>query len=82
MKTDKNKLSGVDEALVMLEDSEKDFVILEDEPQSSDAEQTLSYWKVILVDDDRQVHQATKLMFGDFKYANKPLKMISAYSGG
>jgi response regulator RpfG family c-di-GMP phosphodiesterase len=40
-----------------------------------------AYWKVIIVDDDRDVHEITKLALKDFRYVGEPLLFISAYSG-
>lgn len=81
MNKDKKNVSGVDDDLVILEDSEEDLLILEDESESRKMEKTDSCWKVLLVDDDLEVHQATKLILKYFKYLNKSLKLISAYSG-
>lgn len=38
-------------------------------------------WKVIVVDDEEQVHAVTRLALKNFKFADKPLEIISAYSG-
>lgn len=38
-------------------------------------------WKVIVVDDEEQVHAVTRLALKNFKFANKSLEIISAYSG-
>jgi signal transduction histidine kinase/DNA-binding response OmpR family regulator len=37
-------------------------------------------WKVILVDDDRDVHQATYFVFQNFRFENRGVTFISAYS--
>jgi len=37
-------------------------------------------WKVLIVDDDKEVHSVTKLALYDFKFQNKQLDLISAYS--
>ncbi len=37
-------------------------------------------WKVIVVDDEEQVHAVTRLALKNFKFADKPLEIISAYS--
>ena len=37
-------------------------------------------WKLIIVDDDLSVHQATKLALKNFKFETKPLVFLSAYS--
>ncbi|WP_038184594.1 DUF3369 domain-containing protein [Vibrio rhizosphaerae] len=48
---------------------------------SSANDQSLEPWKVLLVDDDAQMHQITKLALSNFVFQKRPLKLISAYSG-
>ncbi|MBW3697948.1 response regulator [Vibrio sp. T187] len=43
--------------------------------------QDLAPWKVLLIDDDEQMHQVTKLVLSNFKFQGKKLELISAYSG-
>ena len=38
-------------------------------------------WKVIVVDDEPEVHAVTKLALSDFEFQDKRLEFISAYSG-
>ncbi|WP_299412516.1 diguanylate cyclase [Acaryochloris sp. IP29b_bin.148] len=38
-------------------------------------------WKIIVVDDEEQVHAVTRLALKNFKFADKSLKILSAYSG-
>lgn len=38
-------------------------------------------WKVIVVDDEPEVHAVTKLALSDFTFQDKKLEFISAYSG-
>lgn len=38
-------------------------------------------WKVLLVDDDEQMHQVTKLALSGFAFEGRPLELISATSG-
>ena len=37
-------------------------------------------WKVLIVDDDTDVHEITRLALRGFEYLNEPLSIISAYS--
>lgn len=37
-------------------------------------------WKILIVDDDPDVHTATRLALGGFQFETLPLKFISAYS--
>lgn len=38
-------------------------------------------WKVLIVDDDTEVHKATKLAMKSFEFMGRPLSFYSAYSG-
>jgi len=38
-------------------------------------------WKVLIVDDDEEVHAVTKLVLSNFEWEEAPLHFISAYSG-
>ncbi len=38
-------------------------------------------WKIIVSDDDTHVHTVTDFVFQEFKFENKPLNLINAYSG-
>ena len=48
----------------------------EEEPQAS-----VGTWKVIIVDDEPEVHAVTKLALSDFTFQDKHLEFLSAYSG-
>ncbi len=37
-------------------------------------------WKLLIVDDDPEVHNITRLVLKDFSFEGKPLEFISAYS--
>ena len=38
-------------------------------------------WRVLVVDDDADMHHVTRLVLSDFKFQNRSLELISAYSG-
>lgn len=38
-------------------------------------------WKVLVVDDEPEVHNITRLALGDFSFENKGLEILSAFSG-
>lgn len=38
-------------------------------------------WRVLLVDDDEQMHQITQIALSGFEFQNRGLELISAYSG-
>lgn len=53
----------------------------EDNEQSKELEQASeSFWSILIVDDDPEVHAVTKLALHDFSFDNKKLKFFSAYS--
>jgi adenylate cyclase len=64
--------AGKDDALIFAEEAERRAPSATDQPDS---------WKVMLVDDEPEIHNITKLALEDFTYAQKPLTFISAYSG-
>ncbi len=37
-------------------------------------------WKLLIVDDDQEVHNVTRMVLADFRFAGKPLHFVSAYS--
>ncbi|MBM7556730.1 PP2C family protein-serine/threonine phosphatase [Halanaerobacter jeridensis] len=39
-----------------------------------------SPWKVLIVDDQEEVHQVTEMVLDDFEFQNRGIKFISAYS--
>ncbi|HUN99181.1 MAG TPA: DUF3369 domain-containing protein [Bradyrhizobium sp.] len=38
-------------------------------------------WKVLIVDDDEQIHAVTKMVLSDFRFRDRPLQFLSAHSG-
>jgi len=41
---------------------------------------TQGLWKVLIVDDEEEVHHVTKLVLSDFIFNNRKLEFLSAYS--
>jgi hypothetical protein len=37
-------------------------------------------WKIMIVDDDREVHAVTKVVLGDFMFDGRPVEFVNAYS--
>jgi signal transduction histidine kinase len=61
---------------------EDDEVIFAEENEEKEAEENeTEAWKVMLVDDDKNVHQVTELALRDFTFEGKPLQFIFALSG-
>ena len=61
---------------------DKDDLILfstEDEPEA-EVETYGRLWKVMVVDDDQLVHNTTKLVLSDFKFEDRRIQLLHAYS--
>jgi diguanylate cyclase (GGDEF)-like protein len=58
-----------------------DLLFLDDQETPSDLPKDEGRWKILVVDDERQVHEVTRLALKNFKFEDKPLEIISAYSG-
>ncbi|MEO0853941.1 MAG: response regulator receiver protein, partial [Cyanobacteria bacterium J06648_11] len=50
------------------------------EEATSSAANTPPSWKVLVVDDEEQVHAVTRLALKNFAFEERPLEIISAYS--
>ena len=59
----------------MLEDSE---LVIEDDCSEEGAS---SIWPILLVDDDPQVHQVIRVALSNFRFLERSLHILSAYSG-
>ena len=47
--------------------------------QNATAENTT--WKVLIVDDEEEIHVVTRLALHDFNFGGRHLEFVSAYSG-
>lgn len=57
-----------------------DFLFADDQFDDEDVA-TVGSWKVLIVDDEPEVHAVTKLALSDFTFQDRSLEFISAYSG-
>lgn len=62
-------LDADDENLIFIEEDERESKIIE------------SSWKVLIVDDEIEIHHITKLALKEFCFENKSINFVSAYSG-
>lgn len=53
--------------------------LLENSTESID--ETISPWRVAIVDDDPEVHKITQLTLASFTFEDRPIEFINAYSG-
>jgi len=59
-----------------------DMMAFADEDDISQvSSQSQESWKILIVDDEVEIHNITRLSLGDFTYDNKKLEFLSAYSG-
>jgi adenylate cyclase len=68
-----------DDFLFFTEDEEEEFIFADEDdftliPQNRDC------WKLLIVDDEAEIHEITKLALSDFVFEGKSLGFLSAYS--
>ncbi len=80
MTLNNNSVELEEDTIILLEEDE-DIVFIEDGINSSLEIINNESWKVMIVDDEHTVHQATQLVLQDFTFDDKPVNLISAYSG-
>jgi len=62
--------------------NEEEKIVFAEEKQTAETvADPDDYWKIMIVDDDRDVHEITKLALKDFRYVDEPLVFINAFSG-
>lgn len=64
----------------MLDDELLDIVDDSDDGLVSAKKSTLAPWRVLIVDDEKDVHSATLFALGDLVIAGRPLEFLHAYS--
>ncbi|MEX2460025.1 MAG: DUF3369 domain-containing protein [Paenibacillaceae bacterium] len=66
----------------MVSEQNDDFIIFADEELNPTDSNTYEKekWKVIIVDDEQEVHHLTRMVLSDFEFDGKQLDFISAYS--
>jgi len=57
-----------------------DFLFANESPEE-EVQALSGTWKVIIVDDEPEVHAVTKLALSDFSFQDKNIEFLSAYSG-
>ncbi len=76
--THNQPFDDADEIMFAAED-ETDVLAFADEVD--EAPNLLGQWKVMIVDDEEEIHTVTKLALDSFVFENKGLTFLSAYSG-
>lgn len=70
---------SADEMVFAVEDDQDDELAFVAENGKS--QKSVANWKIMLVDDEEEVHNITKLALADFSFEQKGITFISAYSG-
>jgi len=58
-----------------------EFIFADEVPVDKSQECSLAPWKLLIVDDEMEVHAVTKLALRDFVFQGRNIEFISAYSG-
>ena len=59
------------------DEASEEILFAEDDSKSLSTEQS---WKILIVDDDSEIHQVTQLALKNFTFEGKPLTLLNAYS--
>ncbi|AWL13456.1 hypothetical protein HMF8227_03008 [Saliniradius amylolyticus] len=57
-----------------------DTLVFADDDTESESGESLQPWPVLVVDDDPEVHDLTRIVLQDLQYEQRPLQLISAHS--
>lgn len=58
-----------------------DFLLDDEEQGDKQPPSTSSAWKVLVVDDEPEVHDVTELVLNSYNFGGRPLELLRAYSG-
>ncbi|MCC6142276.1 MAG: DUF3369 domain-containing protein [Candidatus Hydrogenedentes bacterium] len=62
-------------------DTDDDALCFAEEDSADGARHEAGAWKLMIVDDDPEVHHVTRLVLADFAFSGRRLEFVSAYSG-
>ncbi|KAB8044883.1 putative bifunctional diguanylate cyclase/phosphodiesterase [Janthinobacterium aquaticum] len=63
-------------------DDQDDLVFLDEAPATQPAGAARPVWRVMIIDDDEDVHSTTTFALGNLEMQNRPLQFVHAYSAG
>lgn len=63
------------------EDDSFDSLFAEEEESNTSDSGSQDFWKILLVDDEQDIHSAIRLALDNFSYEGKKIKFFDAYSG-
>ncbi len=62
-------------------DSGDQYIFADELPETNLKSKCPDTWKVLIADDEEEIHQMTKLVLSDYSFADRPIEFLSAYSG-
>ncbi|MRW94136.1 EAL domain-containing protein [Duganella sp. FT80W] len=63
-------------------DDQDDLVFLDEHPAAPGPAGTRNVWRVMIIDDDEDVHSTTTFALGNLDMQHRPLEFVHAYSAG
>ncbi len=63
------------------DDVDQEWFAEEDESSPTPAKSSAPPWRILIVDDDQQVHAVTRLVLADMSYHGRSVEFLSVYSG-
>lgn len=61
--------------------SQDEPLFLHDDDEVTPAEYSKGFWKILIVDDDQEIHAVTKMALADVIISGRQLEFFHAYSG-
>jgi phosphoserine phosphatase RsbU/P len=62
-------------------DEQDEILFFEEDSEPAHGQDQASPWKILIVDDDEEVHVMTRLVLRDLVFENRPVRLLSANSG-
>src|ERR1700752_1353908 len=63
-------------------DDQDDLVFLEEQAAPAETTGVRKVWRVMIIDDDEDVHSTTTFALGNLDMQHRPLEFVHAYSAG
>ena len=67
--------------MTLPESNEDEILFASEEDEDTTNSPHLETWKILIVDDEKEIHSVTKMALADFQFENRKLEFVSAYSG-
>ena len=58
-----------------------EIIFAEEDTNEPAVEKREGAWRIIIADDDEEVHNITKMVLGDYRFDGRPLNFLHTYSG-